>query len=115
MTTSSAAKNIIVITISLLRSSMRRSFHAMRAAWRRRDMTRALGGVLVVEVLEALVRVRVAALLDNEAATPQDRDVVGATRDRFEIVRDDHDDRARRLELSELRPEREGTAAVEAG
>jgi hypothetical protein len=28
----------MVITISLLRSSMRRSFHATRPAWRRSDM-----------------------------------------------------------------------------
>src|SRR5690606_14444648 len=71
--------------------------------------------VAVVEVLELVVRVRVAALLAHQAATAQDGDVVGAAGDRLEIVRDDDNDRAARLELAELAAERECAPAIEPG
>src|SRR5258705_11517034 len=99
MTTSSVAKNTIVITISLLRSSTRRSFHATRPAWRRSDM---LVGVTMIDVFELLVGIRVGTFFEYEAASAQDRDVIGAAGDRFEIVGHDDDDRAARLELAEL-------------
>src|SRR5882672_9513362 len=82
----------------------------MRAVWRKK-----LAGMLVVDVLELVVGVRVAALLEREVAAAQDRDVIGARRDRFEIVGDDDHDRTGGLQLAELLAERERAAAIEPG
>src|SRR5690242_6349846 len=115
MTTISVAKNTIVITISLLRSSMRRSFHAMRPACLRNELITTSVGVPMVEVFELVVRIRVGTFFEHQPTPPQDRDVIAATGDRLEVVRDDDDDRPARPEVAELLAEAQRAVAVEAG
>src|SRR5205085_5787933 len=96
-TTISVAKNAIVYRISRLRSSTWRSFQATAPACRS-----TLVRMPVVDRLQLVVGQGVGrAVLVDQLAVAQHRDVIGDAGDRLEVVGHDHDDRARRLDLGE--------------